>query len=99
MGFKPLMSVVFVFKERMGVVRNLGLEGTQRQTHTLPITPTSVLQTGELVSRWHTIARSPAVLIAVSYETEAIISEAEKRNNRLHLQLFLILPEILLVFT
>ena len=66
------MSVYFIFKERMGVAKNLGLEGTQLQTHTLPNTPTSMLQTGKLVSRWQTVARSPAILITVSFEKEAM---------------------------
>ena len=45
------MSVCFTFKERMGVAKYLGLEGTQPQTHTLPNTPTPMLQTGKRVSR------------------------------------------------
>jgi hypothetical protein len=62
----------------MGVAKNLGLEGTQPQTHThtLPNTPTSMLQTGKLVSRWQTIARSLAVLITLSFEKEAMDFQA-----------------------
>jgi hypothetical protein len=33
------MSVCFTFKERMGVAKNLGLEGTQPQKHTPSPTP------------------------------------------------------------
>jgi hypothetical protein len=75
------MSVCFTFKERMGVAKNLGLEGTQPQkhTHTHTHSPTPLLRCCKQVNLFRgdkTIARSPAVLITVLFEREAMEFQA-----------------------